>query len=156
MFRAERNGIAKAKRIAFQYPGFRRLALGLVDQQHDRRSGTSEPAGDFFVKRRETGTTIDHEYRQLRSRNRHFRLLAHPSGQALGVLVLITGRIDDVELETQQIGSALPPVARNPGRVVDQRQLLANQTVEQRGFADIWSTYDCNFGQHCASPVLLI
>ena len=156
MFRTERNRIAKTERIAFQDPGFRCSALGLVDQQNHRRLRAAEPAGNFLVERREPGATVDHEDRELCSGDRHFGLLAHPSGQALGIFIFIARGVDDVELETQKIGSALAAVTRDPGHVVDERQLLANQSVEQRRFADIGSTYDCNIGQHKAGPCPLV
>jgi hypothetical protein len=42
-------------------------------------------------------------------------------------------------VQIAQLRFALAPVTGHPGAVIDKRQLLANQTVEQRGFAYIGS-----------------
>ena len=156
MFRAERNRIAKTQGVAFQNAGVRRLAFCLVDQQYHRRLRAAQPAGNFLVQRRQPGAAVDHENRQLCARDGQLRLLAHPSGQAFRIFIFIARRVDDVKFQAQQIGRALAAVAGDAGHVVDERQLLANQTVEQRRFADIGSTYDCNIGQHKAGPCPLV
>ena len=59
-----------------------------------------------------------------------------------GVLVLPPGGVDHRELHACQFGIAHPPVARHAGLVVDQRELLAHEPVEQRRLADIGATDD--------------
>src|SRR5690606_38497263 len=130
MFRAERNRLPKAERIAFQYAGFRSPALGLVDQQNYRGSGTTQPAGNFFIKRGQTSAAINDKQSHFGSGNCHLRLLPHPSGKTFGVFILVTGCVDYVEFKPQQVSRTLPPVACNAGTVIDQSQLLADQPVE--------------------------
>src|SRR5690606_24613053 len=65
----------------------------------------------------------------------------------LGVLVLPAGGVDCLEFEPQQAGVTQAPVARHAGPVVDQRQLLADQSVEQRRLADIWPADDDHLGK---------
>ena len=86
---------------------------------------------------------IDDEQRNIGAVDRRLSLLAHPSGQRLRVLILKPGGIDETELEPQQIGIALTPVARDAGPVIDQRNLLADEPVDQRRFTDIGAACNC-------------
>ncbi len=47
------------------------------------------------------------------------------------VLILEPGGVDHPEFEPEQRGFAFAPVARHPGPVVDQREALSDQPVEQ-------------------------
>ena len=62
-------------------------------------------------------------------------------------MIFITGGIDDPEIEPEQVRVALSPVTGDAGQVIDQRQLLADQAVEQRRFADIGSADDRDDGK---------
>ena len=57
-------------------------------------------------------------------------------------------RVDHGETEIAEPGFALAPVAGDAWRVVDQRQLLSDQTVEQRRFPDIGSADNGNRKGH--------
>ena len=81
VFARNRNRIAKAKRIALKYPVIALLTLCLVDRKHHRCSTSTQPAGDFGVKRRNPGTAIDQEQGNLRARNRGLGLHPHPPGE---------------------------------------------------------------------------
>jgi hypothetical protein len=70
------------------------------------------------------------------------RLDPHPAGQRLGILILETRRVDHSEIDAEQGGVALPPVARHAGSIIDERELLAHKPVEQRGLADIGAADD--------------
>ena len=131
MFAADRNRVAKAKRVAFQYAVIALLALGLVHGQHDRGRAAAQPTGDFFIERGDADTAIDQEQRNLRAGNRSLGLHPHPAGQGIGIFILITCGIDNGEFKIEQATFALTPVAGDARRVVDKRQLFANQTVEQ-------------------------
>ena len=69
--------------------------------------------------------------------DRRLGLRPHAGGErALGTLVE-AGGIDHGEVEVAEPACAFAAVARHAGRIVDQRELLADQPVEQRRFADI-------------------
>src|SRR3990170_4812870 len=55
--------------------------------------------------------------------------------------------VDRLELEPEQAGMPEPPVAGDARLVVDQRQLLADQPVEQRRFADVRPADDHDLGE---------
>ena len=67
---------------------------------------------------------------------------AHPAGQRVRVLILEARGVDHPELEPEQVGFAFAPVARHSRPVVDQRQALADQPVEQGRFADVGAADD--------------
>ena len=138
---------AQAQRIGFQHRAFALAPFRLVDHRYDRHVGGAQVAGDLLVQRGQPGARIGDEQRRVRAFQRGFGLLAHPAGQAGGVLVLPPGGVDNGEAHPGNLGIAHAPVARHAGLVVHQRQLLADQAIEQRRFADIGPTYDHDCGE---------
>ena len=63
-------------------------------------------------------------------------------GQRLCILVLETGSIDHPEVEAEQLRLAFAPVAGDAGTVIDEREALAHEPVEQGGLADIGAAHD--------------
>ena len=133
----ERDRIAEAERVAFIQPVIARAALGLVGDQHHRDRAFAQVPPDFLVHRGEPGAGIDHEQRDVRADQRSLGLCAHPPRQGRAVLIFPPGGIDQREIEPEQRRIAHPPVTRDPGLIVDQRQLLADQPVPQRRFAHV-------------------
>src|SRR3546814_14385040 len=67
-----------------------------------------------------------------------FRSLhAHPARQGRRVIILETRGIDDGEFQAEQLAVALAAVARHPRLVVDEREPLADEPVEQRRLAHL-------------------
>src|SRR3546814_13991441 len=64
-----------------------------------------------------------------------------------GVVILITRGIDDAEIEPDQMRVPLAPIVRHPRLIVDQRELLADEPVEQRRLADIGPAVDRDSGK---------
>src|SRR5690606_28428041 len=75
-------------------------------------------------------------------------LLAHAAGQARRIVVLPTGRIDDGEIQPEKVRFAESAIPRDARLIVHQRQFLADQTIEQRGLADIRSADNDNLWEH--------
>ena len=67
-----------------------------------------------------------------------------PSVGHFAAALLQARRIDNGEVQIAELGLARATVARHPRLVVDQRQLLADEPVEQSGFADIRQTDDAD------------
>ena len=127
--------------------------LALVDDTpgvtRDRREGAArlgdleftiiDTAGldEGAIVRRQTHARIDDEEQRVGECNRRFGLLLHTCGErALGALVE-AGGVDDGEVEITKARGPLAAVAGDAGRVIDKRQFLPDQSVEQRGLADI-------------------
>ena len=79
--------------------------------------------------------------------HRGLGLLPHPAGQRLRVLVLEARGVDHPELEPEQLRLAFAAVARDARPVVDQRQALADEPVEQGRFADVGPADDGDGGK---------
>ena len=130
-------GSPRPERVGLHRADFAVLALALVGDQHHRLVGAAREIGKGAVVRRQAGARVDHEHQRIGKLDRGFGLLLHPRGQrALGALVEACG-IDDGEFEIAEPRLALAAVAGDAGLVIDQRELLPDQPVEQRRFADI-------------------
>ena len=143
----ELDGVAEAERERFENALLAGAPLGLVGDEHDRRRRAAEPAGDLLVERDDPGARIEQEQRDVGLRNGGLGLLAHPAGKRGGVLVLVTGGVDDAEIEPDEVRVALAAVAGDAGGVVDERELLADEAVEERRLADVGTADDRDGGK---------
>ena len=153
MFGGNAERFAKAQRIGIEDAAVAAAPLGLVGDHDDRDVRRAQPVTDLAVERGQPGAGIDHEQHRVRIGDAHFGLCAHATRQGARVLVFPTGGIDDREFHARQLHIAESAVARDAWLVVDQRQFLADQPVEQRGFAHIGATDDDDARKHdwCAS-----
>ena len=142
------DGIAEAEREGFHRAGIAMLAFALVGDQQHRLVGVAGEIGKGAIVGRQAHAGIDHEEQRVGLRDRGLGLLLHARGQrALGALVE-AGGIDDGEVEIAEPGLALAAVAGDARQVIDQRELLPDQAVEQRRFADIGSADNGNRKGH--------
>ena len=122
------------------------MALGFVGEQDDRLVGAAHELRKMPIGRRQAGARVDHEQDRVAIDQRRFGLRAHAPGERLAIALFEPGGVDDRECEIAEPRVALAPVARHAGRVVDQRELAADQPVEQRRFADIGPADNGDFG----------
>ena len=144
MLSRDGDGFAQAQAERLQHTGFRRLTLGLVGRDDHRPALAPQHIGEDQVARRHALPRIDDEQRQIRLIDRQLSLHAHARLQALVGDVLKAGGVDQLQVQIAQPSHAKPPVAGHPRLVIDNRQLLAGQPVEQRGFADVRPPDDCD------------
>ena len=103
------------------------------------------------VGRGQTLARVDHQQRDIGLVERARGLRPHAADQRVGRRLLEAGRVDQPEAQIGDAALALAPVAGHPRQVVDQRQLPADQPVEQRRLADIGAPDDRNREGHgCA------
>jgi hypothetical protein len=131
------DGIAEAERKGLHRAGIAVLALALVGDQQHRLVGFAGKIGEGAIGGREAGAGIDHEEQRIGLGDRGLRLFLHPCGErALGPLVE-AGSVDDDEFEIAEPRLALAAIAGHAWQVIDERELLSDQAVEQRRLADI-------------------
>ena len=147
MFGRQRDRFPKTQRKGLIETIIARAAFGLVGDEDHRNRRFMQMATDFLVEQSQPGARIDHEQRDRRAGQRRLGLNTHPARQRGGVFVFPTGGVDNRKRQTQQVSLSESAVASNPGLVIDQRQPLAHQPVEQRGFAHIGTADDDNLGQ---------
>ena len=148
MFGGDAHGFTQAEAIAFKDTRFGSLAFRLVADQHHRHILSAQPAADLFVERGQARACIDDEQGGIGSFEADFGLLAHPAGQAFGIVVFPACGIHDGEFQPGDFGIAHAAIPRDARLVIHQRELLAHEPVEQRGFADIGSADD-DYGGFC-------
>ena len=94
------------------------------------------------VFRRDADARVHDEENRVGVLDRGFRLGAHAAGQRFAAALLQPRRVDDGEMQVAELGLAGAAVAGHPRLVVDQRQLLADEPVEQGRLADIRTADD--------------
>ena len=151
MLTADRNGVAKAERIAFEDTIIALLALGLIHGKNDGGCAAAQPARYFFIERCDTYSSVDQKKRNLGASYRSFGLHPHATGQCVRIFILITSRVDNGEFKVEKSALTFPPVARDTGCVIDKRKLFADQAVEQCRLADIRPTDNGYRRQHAGT-----
>ena len=142
------DGIAEAERESLHRAGIAMLAFALVGDEQHRLVGLAGEIGEGAIVGREAHAGIDHEEQRVGLCDRGLRLLLHAGGQrALGALIE-AGGVDDREVEIAEPGLALAAVAGDAGQVIDKRELLPDQAVEQRRLADIGPADNGNLKGH--------
>ena len=136
----QRDGFAKAELEGFDQAGFGGAALGLVAHQVHRLARLAQDLGKALVERNHAGTGIDHEQDDVGFANGQLGLLAHAVFKTAVGDILITGRIEDAEGQVGNATLGFAPIASDTGRVIDKRDLAADEAVEQRGLANIGTT----------------
>lgn len=153
VFGRKRDRLAKTKRIGLEDAALTGAPFGLVGQQDDRHRRGAQPLADLLVERRQAGARIDHEKRDIGGFQRRFGLLAHTAGQCFGLVVFPARRVDDLEFQAEQLGVAETTVARHARLIVDERELLADEPIEQRGLADVGSADDDHLRKHVDNSI---
>jgi hypothetical protein len=142
MLGGDRDRIAEAEAIGLAGIDLALLGLALIGDQQDRRLALAQAPGEMLVERRHAGAAVDHQQRDVGFLDRGLGLLAHPGFQAVVERVLEPGGVDHREIEIAEMRLADPAVAGDAGLIVDDRQLLADQAVEQGGLAHIGASDD--------------
>ena len=137
VFGGDLDGITQAQRIAFGDAEFPGAPFRLVGDEDQRGAAPPQPIGEMLVERGDAGARVEDQQRHIGIADRHIGLFAHPARQGGSVGILESGGIDSGEDQVVQVRLALAAVAGDAGRIVDDRQLAADQPVEQRRLADI-------------------
>ena len=144
----DRYRLAEAELPGFQHAGLRAARLGLVGDQHHRLAGAPHEVGEGAVVGHDPDPGIGQEEDQIGLVDRRLGLGAHAAFERGGQGVLEAGGVDDVEAQVVEPRRMDAPVARHARRVVDQRQLAADQPVEQGRLADIGPSDDGELEAH--------
>ncbi len=137
MLGGDRDRLAEPERERLQHAGLAVAALALVGDDDGVASGAARQLGEGAVRRRQPGAGVDHEQQDIGFGDGGLGLGPHAALEALGLGLFKAGRVDDAEFEMAEPAVALAAVAGDAGAVVDQRQALADEAVEERRLADI-------------------
>ncbi len=131
------HGVAKPERVGLHRAELAVLALALVRQQHHRLVGAARQIGKTAVGGGQPQAGIDDKQQGIGGLDCRFGLLLHPCGQRTAWALVEAGGVDDGEFQVAEPPFALAAIAGHARLIVDQREPLADQPVEQRRFADI-------------------
>jgi hypothetical protein len=133
---------AETKRIGFERARFAGTPLTFIRHQDGRLARSAHEVGERAIGCRGAGTRIDKEEHSIRLRYRRCRLRLHSPRKALALGIFETGGVDQLEREITEPTVTFSPIARDARPIVDQREMAADEAVEQRRFAHIGAADD--------------
>jgi len=148
MFGRQPQGFAKAEVIRIVKPLVRRFAFGFVHRQNHAARVFTQNSRQNLIGGGDTYAAINQEQANVGHSNRAFRQRPHAPLKALVRGFFQSGGVDHGESKIAQLGVAFAKIARNPRRVIDQRQFLPNQTVKQCRFPDVRTPDYCQCKRH--------
>ena len=146
----ERDRIPETKRVSFSDANITGASFGFVSGEHDGLVCAAQKCGEGFIHRRHANARIDQKQNDVRFLDRHLRLLAHARFERRVGDVLEASRVDQREVQIAEFAARLTAVARYAWCVINDRNLLAMQAIEQSGLADIWAPDNRELDRHGA------
>jgi len=143
----DRQRLAKTERIGLVDPGLGRATLAFIRRQNDRLARAAHEIGEDLVGAHHPRPRVDQEHHEIGLGDGGFRLLAHARREPL-IPGLVACGIDEGDGAGSERCFCLAPVARQTRLIVDERQPLAGQPVEQGGLADIRPSDDGDGERH--------
>ena len=122
------------------------LVVGLVGHQQDRRFDPPQPVGQRLVVLGDTRCRVDEEQHHIGSLHSSFDLAADLDIEIVAARQPPTG-VDQQEVHAEPVGLCLLAITGHAGAVFDNRNLLADDPVEQGALADVGTPDDDNGGQ---------
>ena len=113
-----------------------RHAVGLVDDDEHRHTGSECGLGAGPVAPTDRLGAIDHEQNDVDVRERLVDALGHPSRQSI-TRDLDTGQVREDQLPVAAVGDTGDATPRRLGPTRRDRDVLADDRVDQRALADI-------------------
>ncbi len=136
------DGLAQAQGVRLSEPVLAGPALALVGDHDHLGSALAQPAREALVERQDAGAGVDQEQHDVGALDGALGETAHARLQRLAAGGLPAGGIEQGEGKVAELGRRFTHVARHPRRVVDDGVALADQTVEQRRFANVGTADD--------------
>ncbi len=108
----------------------------------------AQALGEDPVQRGDAFAGVHHEHDQFGVFQRGLGLLAHPGFQAVVGDVLVARRVDQRQVHVADIAVGVAPVAGHAGAIIDKREALADEAVEQCRFAHIGAADNRDLQSH--------
>jgi hypothetical protein len=119
--------------------GLHARGLRLVCDEQHRAPRAPHDRGHVVVERRAAGLRVDDEDDDVGLARGRLRLVPRRlrDGVARGCFVVDPAGVDDAERAAAPLSERVEAVARHAGRVVDDGEAAADQTIEQRALPDV-------------------
>ena len=143
-----RSGGGDLRRAVVVGAGFGGAAFGLVGAQDNLRGFAAQNVGENLVRRQNACPRVDHEQTGVGHFDGALGQAPHAALQAFVCRLFQASRVDDRKAQIAKPRRTFPQVARHARLIIDERQLLAHQTVEQGRLAHIGTTNNDDGGFH--------
>ena len=131
-------------------------AVNLINSQHHRFFRRAQDLSNLFIRRRQSGTSVNNKNNNIRFFYGNLRLPPHRGKKPILCFKLNTSRIDHGKSPVKPDGvqiNAIPGHARN---VIDNGNPFFSDLIEQRGLSYIGASYDGDDGlAHITFPPIL-
>ena len=144
---ADRDGRLEAEGVELGPLVLAPRVVRLVDDQDRRLAGAPQAIGHLVVERRDAGGGIHHEQDEVRLLDRHPCLVLHPLLDVAPRLELQAAGVDHGEAPAVPLADAVDAVAGGAGDVLDDRDALPDQPVEEGRLADVGAADDGDHGK---------
>ena len=131
-----------------------RQAFRLVHRKHDGTSRAAQQVGDRAILPGQALAAVDEEDHDIGLRDRDFRLSGHRLHDPAPRLGLEAASVDDEVRPVAAPAASIVAVAREPGKIRDQRRARSGQAIEERRLADIGPADEDESGEHGMSVVV--
>ncbi len=142
VFRGDRDRLAEPQLVGAVIAAVRGAPFALVGGQNEGLSRAADQGCDAPVYGGEFGAGVDHKDDKVRFRDGLLGLLAHARRDAAGLGILQPRRVGEDDLMLADADARFLAVARQARHVVDKREPLACEAVEDGRFADIGPAND--------------
>ena len=158
VLRADRQRRVEAQGVELAALVLPARVVGLVDDEEHRLRGAPQAIGDVMVERRDAGRGVDDEEDDVGLLDGDAGLVLDPLLDLRAGLELEAAGVDHREVAAAPVGGAVDAVAGRAGQILDDRDPLTDETVEQRGLADVRAADDGDDGEggHGAGSVAAI
>jgi hypothetical protein len=142
MLGGQGNRLPQAQAVGLEQPRLALPAFAFVGHQHHRPPPFAQHLGEDLVHRRDSGPRVDQKEGDVGVLEGALGLCAHPGLETAAPGILESRRVDHPEAEIEKVPLPLAAVPGHARLVMHQGEALADQTVEQCGFADIRPAHD--------------
>ena len=118
--------------------------VGLVGDAQYGDVQVAQPLRDLLIQRHDASPGIDHEQHHTRRFQGRGDLLLDVGREIVRVFDAHAAGVDQLEVAVVQAHQVRHAVARHAGRVIDNREPLADEPIEEARFADIGPADDDN------------
>ena len=141
-------GLAERQFVKLGRRASRRHALDLVDDEEHRPARSPQEPCNAAVLGGEARTSVDDEEHRIGFGDRRAGLLRHFVQDPGLRHRLESARVDDDEPTLARAPATVVAIARESGKIGDERRAALRQSVEQRRLADIRAADDDEDGEH--------
>ena len=123
----------------------------LVRDEDDRLAAATEQVGHVVLDRQDAAQRVDDEEDHIGLCDRGLGLATHRRLDLPGLWIIKAAGVDERELAPAPVRGRVDAIAGRARDVFDDRDALADESIEQGGLSDVWTSDDRDHGPGHAS-----